>query len=122
MRSGIQEESQDEFGDMESAGGSGEGRVVSPLLRRALDDSLQATQRTPMTIETEIARHTEAEMARCMEAELERRTAEQVTRNMVVFQRQLTGGHHVEGADPPVFFTETGRESQYADVGVVQGR
>ena len=71
MRSGIHEGSEDEFGDMEAAGGAGEGRVASPLLRRALDDSLQATQGTPMTMEAEIERRTEAEMARCMEAELE---------------------------------------------------
>ena len=44
MRSGIHEGSEDEFGDMEAAGGSGDGRVASPLLTRALDDSLQATQ------------------------------------------------------------------------------
>ena len=58
MRSGIHEGSEDELGDL--AGGAGEGRVASPLLKRALDDCLQATQGTPMTMEAEIARRTEA--------------------------------------------------------------
>ena len=93
MRSGIHEGSEDEFGDM--AGGAGEGRVASPLLKRALDDCLQATQGTPMTMEAEIARRTEVE----------------VVRRMAVFQRQLMGGHHEQGEDPQVFFTGTGREA-----------
>ena len=59
------------------------------LLRCALDDSLQATQGTSMTMETEIVRHMEAEMVRCMQTELERRTVVEVVRRMTVFQRHI---------------------------------
>ena len=86
MRSGIHEGSEDEFWDMESTGGEGQGRVASPLLRSALDNSLQTTEGTSMTMEAEIARRTEAEMARCMEAEIERRTAVEVASRVTVFQ------------------------------------
>jgi hypothetical protein len=75
-----------------------------------------------MTMEAEIARRTEAEMARCMEAEIERRTEVEVARRVAVFQRHFTGGLYEQGEDPQGFFTGTGREAQYADVDVVQGR
>jgi hypothetical protein len=49
----------DEFGEIEA--GPTDGRLVSPLLVRALDDSLLAAQGTPTPaqIETEIARPTD---------------------------------------------------------------
>ena len=97
----------DKFGDMKAAGGAGHGRVVSPLLGRALDASLQEAQGPPAVMETEIARRTEAEVAR----------------RMSIFQQQFTGAHDGQWEDPRGFLAGQGREEQYADVDVtVQGR
>ena len=56
----------DEFGEMEV--GPADGRMVSPLLVCALDDSLRVAQDTPSPaqIEIEIPRRTEEEVERCM--------------------------------------------------------
>ena len=62
---GIREGNEgNEFGEMEA--GPTDGRLVSPLLVRALDDSLLAAQGTPTPaqIEVEIARRTDAAVAR----------------------------------------------------------
>ena len=77
----------DKFGDMTAAGGAGHGRVVSPLLGRALDASLQEAQGPPAVMETEIARRTEAEVAR----------------RMSIFQQQFTGAHDGQWEDPRGF-------------------
>jgi hypothetical protein len=63
IREGIEG---DEFGEMEAGGG--DGRTASPLLGRALDDSLLAVQGTPAQMEAEIAKRTEAEVTRRMAA------------------------------------------------------
>ena len=66
---GIREGNEgNEFGEMEA--GPTDGRLVSPLLVRALDDSLLAAQGTPTPaqMEAESAKLTDAAVARCMAA------------------------------------------------------
>ena len=86
----------DEFGDMEATVGTGDGRVVSSLLGRELDTSLQEAQDTSAM---------KGEITRCTEA--------QVVRHMSMFQKQFTGAHDGQWEDPRVFLTGQGRESQY---------
>ena len=91
----------DEFGDMEATVGTGDGRVVSSLLGRELDTSLQEAQDTSAM---------KAEITRCTEA--------QVVRHMSMFQKQFTGAHDGQWEDPRGLLHGQGREAQYADVDI----
>ena len=105
IREGIEG---DEFGEMET--GSVDGRLVSPLLVRVLDDSLLAAQDTPSPaqIEIEMVRRTVAEVARCMD----------------VFQQQrFMTDHECPWGDVGGYREEPGFGAQLVDVDInVQGR
>ena len=120
---GIREGNEgDEFGEMEAGPPDGRMGQRSPLLGRALDDSLLAAQGTPSVAQME------AEMSRRyiaqMEPEIRRRAEAEVARCMAAFQQQCfmveRGG---PGDQVGGYREEPGFGAQFADVDVnVQGR
>ena len=120
---GIREGNEgDEFGEMEAGPADGRMGQRSPLLGRALDDSLLAAQGTPSVVqmEAEVSRRYIAQM----ETEITRRAEAEVARCMAAFQQQrFMADREGLGDDVGGYREEPGFGAQFADVDVnVQGR
>ena len=120
---GIREGNEgDEFGEMEAGPADGRMGQRSPLLGRALDDSLLAAQGTPSVVqmEAEIPRRYIAQM----ETEIMRRAEAEVARCMAAFQQQrFMADREGLGDDVGGYREEPEFGAQFADVDVnVQGR